>query len=175
MATRKTTKTTGRPRAKKGARPADRMKDSANKIWLAGLGAFAMAEEEGGKVFRGLVEKGKEFEKVGREQLDRARDRVGDFAKEARERFEEVADEAKDRAGETWGKVEKHWDERTSKTLKRLGVPTRDEIARLTRRIEELTALVEEKAASARKRTTGRRPAAKRSAGSRSAARKKAG
>ena len=40
--------------------------ESANQIWLAGLGAFARAQEEGTKVFDTLVEAGKEIENTGK-------------------------------------------------------------------------------------------------------------
>lgn len=165
MATRKTTgrstkKATARkPRAKKKGTPAKIVKDSANKIWLAGLGAFALAEEEGGKMFQNLVRKGREFEDVGREQLDKARHKVESLADAAREKLDEASGEVRDRAGETWEKVEKRLDERTARTLQKLGVPTRDEIARLTKRIEHLTELVEKKA-------TARRPVTRKKSAS---------
>ena len=34
------------------------VKDSAQQIWLAGMGAFSKAQEEGGKVFEALVKEG---------------------------------------------------------------------------------------------------------------------
>ena len=34
------------------------VKDSAQQIWLAGLGAFTKAQAEGGKVFEALVKEG---------------------------------------------------------------------------------------------------------------------
>jgi poly(hydroxyalkanoate) granule-associated protein len=157
MATKKTTRKTParKPRAKKKENPAEIVKDSANKIWLAGLGAFALAEEEGGKLFQNLVSKGKEFEDVGREQFDKARDKVESLADAAREKLDEATGEVRDRAGDTWERVEKQFDDRTARTLQKLGVPTRAEIARLTRRIEHLTELVEKKA-------TTRRPATRK-------------
>jgi poly(hydroxyalkanoate) granule-associated protein len=152
MATRKTTKkTTSSKTTRKPASPATAgkvVKDSASKIWLAGLGAFALAEEEGGKLFHNLIDKGKEFEETGRQQLDKAREKVEELAENARERFESATEDVRERAGSTWDRVEKRWDERTARTLKRLGVPTRDEIGKLTRRIEELTRLVERKVAA---------------------------
>ena len=36
----------------------DTVKESAQQIWLAGLGAFAKAQQEGGKVFETLVKDG---------------------------------------------------------------------------------------------------------------------
>ena len=36
----------------------DRIKDSAQQIWLAGLGAFAKMQQEGSKAFEALVKDG---------------------------------------------------------------------------------------------------------------------
>lgn len=109
------------------------LKESAHKIWLAGLGALSVAEEEGSKLFKNLVEKGETYETRGREQYAEVKSKV-----------EKVADKAKDRASSTWDRVEDRIDEAVTSALGRLGVPTRDEIATLTRRVEELTAVVEQ-------------------------------
>ena len=108
------------------------LKDSAHKIWLAGLGALSAAEEGGAKVFKNLVERGEAFEKSGRKTYGEAKDKV-----------EETAEKVKDRAETTWDKVESRLDEAVTAALGRLGVPSRDEIATLTQRVEELTAVVE--------------------------------
>ena len=42
------------------------VKDSAQQIWLAGLGAFAKAQEEGSKVFDALVKEGEAMHKKTR-------------------------------------------------------------------------------------------------------------
>ena len=109
------------------------IKDSAHKIWLAGLGALSAAEEEGSKLFNNLVERGEGFEKRGRS-------RYGDV----KSSVEEAAEKAKDRVESTWEKVEGKLDEAVVAALGRLGVPSRDEIATLTQRVEELTAVVEQ-------------------------------
>jgi len=108
------------------------IKDNAHKIWLAGLGALQAAEEEGSKLFKNLVERGETFESRGRERYEDVKDQV-----------EDVAEKAKDRAESTWDKVEARLDDAVTSALGRLGVPSRDEIATLTRRVEELTAVVE--------------------------------
>ncbi len=108
------------------------LKDNAHKIWLAGLGALQAAEEEGSKMFKNLMERGQEFESRGREHYEGVKDQVGN-----------AAEDAKDRAGTTWEKVGSGIDEAVASALGRLGVPSRDEIATLTLRVEELTAVVE--------------------------------
>lgn len=106
---------------------------TAHKVWLAGLGAMTTAGDEGAKLFKSLVEKGKSYEARGRERFDGVKDRV-----------EETADKAKERAETTWDKIEVKVDEAVTGALARFGVPSRDEIATLTKRVEELTAVVEQ-------------------------------
>jgi len=128
-------------------------KESANRIWLAGLGALSTAEKEGSKVFKELVKKGEAYEKKARTQLKGLRGSV-----------ETAASKAKDSAASAWDKVEGAWDDRVAATLRRIGVPSKEEIGRLTHRVEELTALVEGKAKpkAARKRTAAKRKVAKK-------------
>jgi poly(hydroxyalkanoate) granule-associated protein len=138
----------------------EKVKASANKIWLAGLGAFAVAEQEGGKMFKNLVKKGESYEEMGRERFEQVRERVESFAEAARDRAGEVAEKVEKGAGAAWDKMGGGVDDAVMSALHKVGVPTRTEITRLTRRIEELTALVEKKA-SARGKST---PAAKKTA-----------
>jgi poly(hydroxyalkanoate) granule-associated protein len=106
--------------------------ESAHKIWLAGLGALAVAEEEGSKLFSNLVHEGERFETKGKVEW-----------KDVRREAEKVATRAREGAESALGKVEKGLDEQLARTLHRVGVPTRDEISALARRVEELTHAVE--------------------------------
>jgi poly(hydroxyalkanoate) granule-associated protein len=119
----------------------EEIKANAGKVWMAGLGALATAEEEGGKLFRGLVKKGESYEKRGLAQFEKLKSKV-----------EEAAEAARGRAGEAWEKVEEtveeaegKWDDRVVGVLRKIGIPSKTEIAALTRRVEELTSLVEKK------------------------------
>jgi poly(hydroxyalkanoate) granule-associated protein len=114
----------------------DDVKVSAQKIWLAGLGALAVAEEEGSKLFKNLVREGEKYGEVGKETV-----KTG--VSGAKKGFDEAATKAKKSAEETWSKIEGGLDERLAKTLHRIGVPTRDEISALSRRVEELTAALD--------------------------------
>jgi poly(hydroxyalkanoate) granule-associated protein len=107
----------------------EELKDSVHRIWLAGLGALAAAEEEGGKIFSRLVERGRDVEAKGKVEVDKVKSEVDKVKAKAETTFE------------TWGEK---FDEKLTSTLHRLGVPTRDEIRNLTQRVEELNAKVEQ-------------------------------
>jgi poly(hydroxyalkanoate) granule-associated protein len=120
-----------------------RVRASANRIWLAGLGAFALAEQEGGKLFKSLVRKGETLESLGKERFEQVREGVGAVAGAAKEKLEAATGEVRERAGDAWTRVERELDDRVASALEKVGVPSKGEITRLTRRIEELTELVE--------------------------------
>jgi len=106
--------------------------ESAHKIWLAGLGALSMAEEEGSKAFKNLVERGEDFETKGIEAMKKVAGDVTDMKSKATASM-----------GAAWDKMGGTFDEKVAEALRRLGVPSRDEIAQLTKRVEDLTASVE--------------------------------
>jgi poly(hydroxyalkanoate) granule-associated protein len=106
----------------------EELKESVHRIWLAGLGALATAEEEGGKIFSRLVDRGRDVESKGKVEVDKM--------KSDAERFKAKAESA----FETWGD---RFDEKLTATLRRLGVPTREEIRNLTHKVEELNAKIE--------------------------------
>lgn len=116
------------------------LRESAQKIWLAGLGALSAAEQEGSKLFKTLVEKGEKFESRGRDVVDDAKEDVTD-----------AVDDAKTKAETAWEKVEDRVDGAVASALKRFGVPSREEIATLTQRVEELTRVVEQLKPAAKK------------------------
>ena len=107
----------------------DELKDSVHRIWLAGLGALAAAEEEGGKIFSRLVERGRDVESRGKVEVDKVKSEVERMKTKAESTFD------------SWGDK---LDEKLSAALHRLGVPTRDEIRNLTQRVEELNAKIEQ-------------------------------
>ena len=99
------------------------MKDSAGKVWLAGLGALTVATDEGGKLFRSLVERGQEYE--GSE-------------KPAVETVKKTVEGVKEKAGDVWARLEDGFNDKVGIALQKLGVPTRDEIHELTSRVDQL-------------------------------------
>jgi len=110
----------------------EELKDSVHRIWLAGLGALAAAEEEGSKLFSRLVDRGRDVEAKGKVEVDKVNEKLRVEVDRAKAKAESAFD--------NWGDK---LDEKLTSALHRLGVPTRDEIRNLTQRVEELNAKVE--------------------------------
>lgn len=106
-----------------------------HQIWLAGLGAFSKAEEEGGRFFDALVDTGRDLETKTRS---------------AEAKVDELREKVRHRTGETMEKMEKAFDERLNRALSRLGLPSKHEVESLKQRIQDLTAELEAKEASAK-------------------------
>jgi poly(hydroxyalkanoate) granule-associated protein len=123
------------------------MADSAQKIWLAGLGAFERAKADGPRMFETLVEQGRGLRERAREAADQALKAVRDGASGAGGRFD---------------KLEQVFEERVSKSLGRLGVLTRGEVGDLARQVSELTDEVRKLTARAPKAVAKKRKAGKR-------------
>lgn len=101
------------------------IKDSAQEIWLAGLGAYSRAQEEGAKVFETLVKAGQD--------LQQKTHGVAGTTVEA----------MASRAAGTWGKLEQVFEDRVSRSLGRLGVPSKNELRDLSDKIAELNKSVQ--------------------------------
>ena len=196
--------------------------DSAREIWLAGLGAFSVAQQEGEKIldegnkfFDKLVKEGSKVEKRTRKDVESAFDgirgevetRVKDFRGEVETRVKDIrgevetrvkdirgevesrvkdmggdidnrlegvrgqADSVRKQASTNWDKLEGIFDERVSRVLARLGIPTRDDINTLSKRVQELSrkvAMLDKKSG-----TTRRAPAKPKAAAAKKAAPKK--
>jgi poly(hydroxyalkanoate) granule-associated protein len=105
--------------------------ESAQHIWLAGLGAFAKAQDEGTRLFEALVREGVSLEQ-------KTRKLTAGKADEARGAVESAVGQVKERSQETWDKLEKVFESRVSRALNHLGVPGSTELKGLTARVEEL-------------------------------------
>ena len=106
--------------------------ESAQQIWLAGMGAFNRAQAEGGKLFESLVRDGLSLEQT-------ARKLAGNRANVVRDVVEGRVGQARERAVDTWDKLEKVFEDRVQRALVKLGVPGRDDLNALTQRVERLT------------------------------------
>ncbi len=130
-------KTARKTAAKESQAQAERLgksiTESAQQIWLAGMGAFNRAQAEGGKLFESLVRDGLSLEQT-------ARKFAGNRAEVVRDVVEGRVGQAKERAADTWDKLEKVFEDRVQRALVKLGVPSREDLNTLTERVERLTA-----------------------------------
>jgi poly(hydroxyalkanoate) granule-associated protein len=150
-----------------GAQLSGTVRESAQQIWLAGLGAFAKAQEEGGKVFEALV---KEGTAIQRKTQAAAEEKIS----EATNRMATMATDISAKASGQWGKLEDIFEERVSKALNKLSVPSSKDIDVLVARIDELNRnvvkLSAKSAGATRAAPSGAaKPAAKRASSRKSA------
>ena len=118
-----------------GRQLAGAVKDSAQQIWLAGMGAFSKAQAEGGKVFEALVREGQNLQ---RKTQGLAEDRIS----EVTGKMSAMADTVTAKAGQNWDKLESIFEARTAKAMTKLGVPTAKDVDALVQRVDGLAAAV---------------------------------
>src|SRR5271157_542791 len=100
-----------------------KVRESANQIWLAGLGAFSKAQQEGVNMFEALVAEGEKVQERTKTAAD--------------ERLTEM----REKVTQTWNKLDKVFEERVGRALHALNVPTRKDIDVLSKRVHELTVM----------------------------------
>ncbi len=143
--------------AKSDARLARTVQDSAQQIWLAGLGAFAKAQEEGSKVFEALVKEGLDIQ---RKTQKAAQEKIT----EAASRMSSLTSELGSHGLGSFDKLESIFEERVAQALGKLGVPTAHDLRTLQERMDALThslnrATAQRSAAATPRTTTARRSA----------------
>ena len=171
---KKTAKKSSAGKASAQQQAADRLSrslsESAQQIWLAGVGAFSRAQAEGTKLFEALVKEGLTLEQT-------ARKFAGGQADVVRDVVESKVGQARERATDTWDRLEKVFEERVQRALVKLGVPGRDDLNELSKRVDALTnELRRQGGAPARKtaqKATATKKAAPRKAPAKKAPRKK--
>jgi len=114
---------------------ANSVKESAQQIWLAGMGAFSNAREEGTKVFETLVKEGQNLQK---KTQGLAEDKIN----EVTGKMSAMADTVTAKAGQNWDKLESIFEQRTAKAMNKLGVPTAKDVDALVQRVDQLAAAV---------------------------------
>lgn len=147
-----------------GKQLAAAIRESAQQIWLAGLGAFSKAQAEGGKVFDALVREGMGIQRRTRAMTE---EKIG----EVTGKVSKAAGDITKQATQSWDKLEQVFEDRVSRALTRLGVPTSKDVQSLMERVDSLNASVQalsgtapvraRKAAAPRKAAAAKAPAKK--------------
>lgn len=128
---------------------AKQVMESAQQIWLAGLGAFSKAQNEGKKVFDTLVKQGEEIEQ-----------RTRKIAEATIENAKEQATKTFQVATGKFDKLEQVFENRVHSSLNRLGVLTSKDVDALSKQVAELSEGV--RALLAKEKRSTARPVAKK-------------
>jgi len=134
---------------------AQTVKDSAQQIWLAGLGAFAKAQGGGNSVFETLIKEGVSLQ---RKTQTAAEQKLGDVAG----KMTAMAGEVGSKANAQWDKLETIFEERTARAMSRLGVPSAKELAALSDRVDALAAAVAKLSGAGEQKAAAPKPAARK-------------
>ena len=119
----------------------DNVKEQAQQIWLAGLGAFAKAQQDGTKAFEKLVSDGITMQR-------KAHSTAEEKLAEATQKATQAAHTFSERATGQWGKLEGIFEERVARALHGLGLPSADDMKTLHARVAALEAQLGMKQAS---------------------------
>jgi len=106
--------------------------ERGREIWLAGLGALSRIEEEGDKVFKTLVDRGRDYESKRRKQID-------DAASNIKKQQDALTSDVSKRIDDATKTVEDVVNRTVNSTLGRIGVPTRHEVRGLSDKVSELS------------------------------------
>jgi len=112
------------------------IRESANQIWLAGLGAFSKAQKEGTKIFDALVKEGEAVQK------------------QAKRTAEDTLADVKATASKSWDQLEQVFEDRVARALHTLNVPTKKDIDTLSHRVAELTTVTKKLSATIERHDT---------------------
>ena len=107
---------------------ADEVTTRGRDVWLAGLGALATVEQEGAALYESLVKQGETLVERGEEMEKRGKARLDELKGEVAVKRDEVTE-----------KVESNVVDPVVDALKKLGVPTRGEVQKLSAQVESLT------------------------------------
>lgn len=119
-----------------------KVKDSAQQIWQAGLGAFTKAQAEGAKAIESLV---KDSVSIQRKTKAAAEEKIS----EATSKMTNMATDISSKASGQWDKLENIFEERVAKALNKLGVPSAKDVNALIVRIDDLNKAVQTLSAKA--------------------------
>lgn len=139
-------------------------KSSAEKVWLAGLGALAQAEKQGDKLFKSLVKKGEKYDELIPSASDAVKGSISSARKQASSTFKEL---------------ESAIDHRVQAGIKRAGLARQSELDALKKEVKQLKKAsgspgakkktkkktkkkATKKKATKKKKTTRKKPAATR-------------
>lgn len=136
--------------ARKTAKPVSKTKTAlkattpVQKAWLAGMDAASNARVVAGEAAGKFMKKANKLMKQGKVMQAEGKRVAMHRAEEAKTMAFARADEARTRAVEAVSQLEKVFEQRVSRVLAKMGVPTSQSVKTLTRRVSELQTNVDQ-------------------------------
>ncbi|WP_341304415.1 phasin family protein [Pseudomonas sp. TMP25] len=115
----------------------------ARKIWLAGLGAYAKAGQEGSEYFKDLVKSGEGVEKQGKKLVNQQVDAANSQIDSVKSTVTTNVSSVKGKFEVQLDKIEKAFDNRVASALNRLGIPSKQDVEVLSAKLDQLSALLD--------------------------------
>lgn len=120
------------------------VKGYARKIWLAGLGAYAKAGQEGAEYFKELVKSGESVEEQGKKLINEQVEAANSQIDSVKSGVTGNVNSVKGKVEVQLDKIEKAFDARVASALNRIGIPSKQDVAALSAKLDELSALLEQ-------------------------------
>ena len=117
-----------------------RMLDALHQVWLAGLGAASKAQRGAPQVFADLV---KEGARVHSKNVSTAQKAVRGLMDDMQSTIDTRVGEVRGKAADALENLEKIFQTRVHRALTQLGVPTAEEIAKLSKQVDALNASID--------------------------------
>ncbi len=138
-------KTKSRKLKAKAANPPERMLDAMNQVWLAGIGAMSKARQGAPSMLQELIAEGARVQMQTRDSTEKM---LGGLLGEVRSTLNSSVKQVKSQAGDALDNLEQMFQTRVHRALTQLGVPSAEDVDKLSHRVEQLNASVNKLAAN---------------------------
>ena len=115
------------------------LSERGRDVWLAGLGALVVAEEESTKLYSNVVERSKQLGEDSADLFNSLVKRGRDMENQGLKRIDETVDDLETQQKRLTNRVE----DALENVLERFGVPTRAEVKSLTKKVDTLSKKVD--------------------------------
>ncbi len=133
-------------RNRKRAAP-EQMMDTMNQVWLAGLGAMSKARQGAPLLLQQLIAEGARVQTDTRESAEKM---IGGLMGDAKATIELGVKQVRSQAGDTLDNLEQMFQTRVHRALAQLGVPSAEDVEKLSHKVEQLNTSINKLAADRR-------------------------
>ncbi len=139
----------------------ERVLDTMNQIWLAGLGAMAKAHQGAPQMLQDLAAEGARIQANTRGSAEKA---LGGLLNDVKATLDSGVSRVRGQAGDALDNLETIFQTRVRRALTQLGVPSSDDVASLSKRVDQLNASINK--LTRKPKSVRRSPATRRANGS---------